>query len=291
MFATPLIATRNVLSSSELYSSHRRSSSSTSSQLSRTSSNASTASTSVSTFSTASTQKRQRHFRTFSSKSAESQSTSLAFEAHPPYENQPSATPTYPDRSCTDLLVRCKSELYNVNRAVVCGHSQWFTNVCARVATTASKCVIDLSADNSDAVAAMMQYCYRLDYVDGLSSPKSDAHSCALQLHVDVYMLAQRYIIPGMMKLALRKFEALATTTLTTDSDGEDLSKVICGMYAKTSRVRDDQLRPVIIKLCAEHIEKFACGNRRTAARLFTLMGELPEFRSDIFEKVAERWK
>lgn len=94
-----------------------------------------------------------------------------------------------------------------------------------------------------------------------------------------------------MKNLALEKFEALAAMILAMDSGEEELSIVINMLYAPGRPVKGNELRDVVIKLCADHIEKFARGNRRTAARLFRLMDEMPKFRSDIFEKVAERWK
>lgn len=34
---------------------------------------------------------------------------------------------------CSDLVVRCKSDVYHVDRVIMCYHSRWFARVCAIV--------------------------------------------------------------------------------------------------------------------------------------------------------------
>jgi hypothetical protein len=156
----------------------------------------------------------------------------------------------------------------------------------------ASKNVIDLSADDPNAVAAMMQYCYQLNYND----PSADSNPAVDELadlrpHVDIYMLAERYGIAGLKQLALEKFETLATTVLSISGNERLLLRAVRAIYEPSRRANADELRRVAIRLCANHVEGFISGSNTTMALVFESMDELPEFRSDLFEEMALRWK
>ncbi|KAJ4374934.1 hypothetical protein N0V83_002012 [Neocucurbitaria cava] len=197
------------------------------------------------------------------------------------------------DWQCSDLVVRCKNDVYHVDRVIMCYHSRWFAKVCAVVISPkSSKSVIDLSADDPDAVAAMMQYCYQLDYTDRLSgSDTTVPEDITLRSHVDVFMLAERYGVSGLKQVALQKFEDLAGMVLMVDGNEEQLLQAIRAMYASDRRSNADDLRQVAVKMCADHVESFISGTERTMALVFESMDELPEFRTDLFEEMASRWK
>lgn len=157
--------------------------------------------------------------------------------------------------------------------------------------TKASKNVIDLSADDSDAVAAMMQYCYQLNY-DCKSAESLEVDEIAdLRPHVDVFMLAERYGISGLKQLALEKFESLAITVLTMNEDERHLLKAVRAIYEPSRTANADELRRVAVTICANHVEGFIAGDQTQMALVFESMDELPEFRSDLFEEMALRWK
>lgn len=207
--------------------------------------------------------------------------------------------------------MRCKQDVYHVDRVILSYHSRWFAKVCAIVASPvctviqnrnqhddadssqkSSKSVIDLSADDPDAVAAMMQYCYQLDYTDRLSGCDATIpEDSTLRSHVDIYMLAERYGVVGLKRLALQKFEDLATMVLMVDGNEEQLLHAIRGMYASERRADANSLRQLAVKLCADHVQAFIHGTGKTMAMVFESMDELPDFRSDLFEEMASRWR
>jgi hypothetical protein len=151
---------------------------------------------------------------------------------------------------------------------------------------------LDLSADDSDAVAAMMQYCYQLDYTCKSAEDNSNIDEIAdLRPHVDVYMLAERYGILGLKQLALEKFENLATMVLVVNGNERLLLRAVRAIYEPSRRANADELRRAAITICANHVEQFISGNHATMALVFESMDELPEFRSDLFEEMALRWK
>jgi hypothetical protein len=104
-------------------------------------------------------------------------------------------------------------------------------------------------------------------------------------------MLAERYGMSGLKQLALQKFEDLATTALTVHGSEVQLLQAVRAIYAPSRRANADQLRHVIVKICADHVQGFISGSHTTMALVFESMDELPEFRTDLFEEMASRWK
>lgn len=155
-----------------------------------------------------------------------------------------------------------------------------------------SKNVIDLSADDPDAVSAMMQYCYQLNYTDRTSESSSDIDGpVKIRPHVDVYMLAERYGVSGLKQLALEKFQDIAATLLAVSGNEELFLHAIQAIYAPSRRSDADDLRKVAIRICADHVEGFISGNQSTMALVFESMDESPDFRSDLFAEMSSRWK
>jgi hypothetical protein len=155
-----------------------------------------------------------------------------------------------------------------------------------------SKRVVDLSAEDPGAVAAMIQYCYQLDY--GGDCPSVNAalyHVVTLRPHVDTFMLAERYGIPGLKKLALQKFDGLATAMVKVNGNEEDFLQTIRYLYEAPRRNKADVMRRVALKLCADHLGTAVLGIGKTVSGMVNLMEEIPEFRSDLFEVLATRWK
>ena len=138
----------------------------------------------------------------------------------------------------------------------------------------------------------MMQFCYQLDYTNQLSgSDTAVPEESTLTSHVNVYMLAERYGIPGLKQLAFQKFKDFAGLVLMVDGNEEQLLQAIRALYASERRADADELRQISIKLCADHVQAFIHGTGRTMAMVFESMDELPEFRSDLFEEMASRWR
>ncbi|KAH7081312.1 hypothetical protein BKA63DRAFT_205958 [Paraphoma chrysanthemicola] len=205
----------------------------------------------------------------------------------------PTIRPSNTQWQCSDLVVKCKDDVYHVDRSIMSYQSKWFARICSIMRTPkASKSVIDLSADDSDAVAAMMQYCYQLDYTDRSADiiPEVDETS-DLRPHVNVYMLAERYGMAGLKQLALQKFDDLAKIALTVNGSEVQMLEAVRSIYAPSRRANADELRHVIVKICADHVQGFISGSHTTMALVFESMDELPEFRSDLFEEMASRWK
>ncbi|KAJ4992273.1 BTB/POZ domain-containing protein [Stagonosporopsis vannaccii] len=147
----------------------------------------------------------------------------------------------------SDLLVRCRDDDYHVDRSIMCHHSLWFSKVYSKVNyPKMSKRIVDLSAEDPYAVAAMIQYCYQLDYGDTrLDSNSALYRVIALRPHLDTYLLAERYGMPGLQKLAAQKYEKLGLAVLTSVGDEEEFVQSAQDLYAPSRRTRADELRRI----------------------------------------------
>ncbi|XPS97483.1 hypothetical protein M3J09_006711 [Ascochyta lentis] len=269
--------------------------------------NASTSTTASSTPSVGST-KRSRHLRAFSDsihvtrrlqKKPSSQQVPQR-QSHPVSVPTSMLTPVTilgPERVAdvqqADLLIRCRDDDYHIDRSIMCHHSQWFGKVYSKVNyPKMAKRIVDLSADDPGAVAAMIQYCYQLDYGDTRSDSNSALYSVVtLRPHLDTYLLAERYGMPGLKSLAAQKFEKLATAVLTALGDEDEFLQSIRDLYAPSRKTRADELRRTAVKLCADHLGSAVLGIGKQVSGIISLMNEVPEFRSDLFEELAKRWK
>ncbi|KAF2660590.1 hypothetical protein K491DRAFT_36679 [Lophiostoma macrostomum CBS 122681] len=197
----------------------------------------------------------------------------------------------FDDAQFSDLIVRCRDDEYHIHRVIMCSHSSWFSRVCAKASTESSIQTIDLSADDPDAVDAMLQYCYQLDYADkflGLSSAGYTIYT--LSPHVDIYLLAERYSIPGLKQLAVDKFEARASVLSRVQVNKDKFFHAIRVIYA-TTRSGENDLKRVAVRLCADHAEQYILQGGKIAAKVFKLMDEIPAFRMDFIKELAARLK
>jgi hypothetical protein len=155
-----------------------------------------------------------------------------------------------------------------------------------------SKRIVDLSADDPGAVAAMIQYCYQLDYGDTRPDSNSALYSVvALRPHIDTFLLAERYGMPGLRKLSTQKFEKLANAVLTAVCDEEEFVQSVRYLYTPARRTRADELRRLAVRLCADHLGSAVLGIGKEVSGIVALMDEVPEFRSDLFDELGRRWK
>lgn len=155
-----------------------------------------------------------------------------------------------------------------------------------------SKRIVDLSADDPGAVAAMVQYCYQLNYGDTRSDANAALYSVvSLRPHLDTYLLAERYGMPGLQKLSAEKYEKLALAVLGAVGDEAEFVQSIRDLYAPSRRTRAEELRRTAVKLCADHLGSAVLGIGKEVSVIVALMDDVPDFRTDLFEELAKRWK
>ncbi|KAK5759332.1 hypothetical protein LTS12_010495 [Elasticomyces elasticus] len=104
-----------------------------------------------------------------------------------------------------DLIIKCEDKL------ILCSQSSFFAKACEGGFQEASGNVITLKEDNPDAVGAMIHYLYTTDYnaEEGSSIPP-------MILDVNVHIVADKYDLSALAKLADTKFHTRASTEWNT---------------------------------------------------------------------------
>jgi len=102
----------------------------------------------------------------------------------------------------------------------------------------------------------MVYFFYHFDYEvldpslsDDTDGPYGDEEKCpSLVIHAKVYALAEKFLIPGLKALAIRKYKAAASASLGIDDFLQSVQEVY------TSTVESDRgLRDAVVKLIYDH--------------------------------------
>jgi hypothetical protein len=102
--------------------------------------------------------------------------------------------------------------------------------------------VINLPDDDLEEIACMIHYFYHLDYEKFEAKPQAPPHqphdeppqhlpsshsSITLVVHAKIYALAEKYLIPGLKTLAVRKFDIASAKHW----DSDDFLKATRGIH------------------------------------------------------------
>ncbi|TKA50203.1 hypothetical protein B0A49_12321 [Cryomyces minteri] len=156
----------------------------------------------------------------------------------------------------SDLVVTCSGRAFKVHKTVVCSQSKWFAKKllgpwasapCKPDINTPAKeaesGVIDLDADDPNAVEAMLRFYYTSSYNE---DDKIDAESGAVVppalLNAQVYTIADKYNILELKNLSKTKFKLAVVTSLTNDGLQDALAK----LYILANRYNIVELRTLM---------------------------------------------
>ncbi|KAK7511813.1 uncharacterized protein IWZ02DRAFT_95705 [Phyllosticta citriasiana] len=157
----------------------------------------------------------------------------------------------------TDLTLRCQGREFHVHRVVICLQSGYFTSACRQAPSSAdsSVCpaVIDLGEeDNLDHVTAMIHFFYTYDYrIEDIPDFDQLPPYQELVFHVEIYVLAEKYRVMELKKLAWAKFIAQAR-----HQNAWRGFPLILWRILKPIPASDRWLRSSIFSICREHIQE-----------------------------------
>ena len=163
-------------------------------------------------------------------------------------------------------MIVCDGKEYKAHRCFICAHSRWFERCCAGTFAEGVERKVELKEDLPAAVDRMIQYMYRLDY-DEEPQPsaiegQASATVCApdplspMQMNAHMYAIADKvslkialtphwvgtenlqYEIPGLQKLALKKFVDSSVPLL---NNKPHLIAAACTVYNDISLPEDDR--------------------------------------------------
>ncbi|KAL1646537.1 hypothetical protein SLS58_003123 [Diplodia intermedia] len=153
----------------------------------------------------------------------------------------------------SDMTIRdSDGRAYQVHKNVVCWQSPFFANAMkdGRFKESFDKRV-DLFEDKPAAIRAMLEYMYGGEYDEGDRDSEVEMRE-SLQLHVDVYVIADKYHVNqnGLATLACKRIDDFFKAYWMVMM--EDFPALMDEIYTKT-RDNDRILRPLVVDIAARH--------------------------------------
>ncbi|KAK4900852.1 hypothetical protein LTR27_002035 [Elasticomyces elasticus] len=203
----------------------------------------------------------------------------------------------------SDLVVKCGAMQWRVHKAVLCPQCPFFEKACDGSFKEAEEGVIALKEDEPLAVQCMLHFLYFTTYSDDYhwidTEPDYDDESVSedvaelsegesvieqlppMLLNVQVHVLADKYDIPRLGRIAAKKFEERASNNPFSD----EFAKAAVMVY--TAAVdRDRELRNIVVSVAnymAHNLGKTTIGEafRKVASTI-------PALGSDLWHNLAE---
>jgi speckle-type POZ protein len=123
----------------------------------------------------------------------------------------------------------------------------------------------------------MLTFLYTADY--DLDTDRSD--SLPLQLHAQMYSLADKYQIPALMQLATKKYKQVLQIKPTF----KDYFLSIPDIY--TPQTSGTELRALVVDYARRYLGR-ALGQEHLRTSLLEIIDEVPEYGFDVIETFAE---
>ncbi|KAI7199950.1 hypothetical protein D0869_05298 [Hortaea werneckii] len=104
----------------------------------------------------------------------------------------------------SDLTIICQDRQWKAHKFLLCAQSEWFRKACAGPWKEGKEGTITLKEDDPQVIEAMLHWFYEYDYV----TPQDQERPLVLDL--EVYIAAEKYLLPNLKRLAATKFEQRA---------------------------------------------------------------------------------
>jgi speckle-type POZ protein len=126
-----------------------------------------------------------------------------------------------------------------------------------------------LKGDDEYAVAAMLKFMYTSDYD---SNGRAESSSSPMVFNVEVYQIADKYLVPALKSLAERNCQE----TFGACWDADDFPDAIAQIYSLPD-TSDQGLRAMVVEVVREHSKQLI-----TKPKFCDILKETTEFASDL---------
>ena len=202
--------------------------------------------------------------------------------------------PRYKDDASTDFTIICGTASFKVHRLVTSIHSDYFRCLCAPDSPFQESAArkVTLQDDPTLAVRLLLDYFYTFDYPEPMSSiapAEADTNPRnSLEAYSQVFTVADKYAVPGLRDLALKKFKSatkpvFGLTPAFRRTLAKDLVVAIPHVYHNTPP-KDRSLRDAVLAPWEDgDLLKFV-----EKSVLLGLFEEVPEFAAELLAETAE---
>ncbi|RMY90843.1 hypothetical protein D0861_03435 [Hortaea werneckii] len=139
-----------------------------------------------------------------------------------------------------DFTLICGSDKYPVRRLLLALHSVYFQRLFHNDFKEAISGECELHDDHPAAIALMVKYFYSFDYATDASTDNHFANP--LEMHAQVYVVADKYGVEDLKQLACRKFTDLVPDIVPQNLDPTDAIRIL---YTATPDQESNKLRKV----------------------------------------------
>jgi len=195
----------------------------------------------------------------------------------------------------SDFTIICQGRHFPVHRCIISAHSRWFQRCCAGKFREATDRDVTLEDDVVEAVERMRVFFYVWTYDDDMSSIGADELACvalgdpkpvtSIQINAYVYAMADKYEVPDLQALALRKFKTAACDLNGAEDSHLLLQRAIYTVFRHVQLSHSDTtLKDILVSLWT--IGGSELNKRIGPEGITELVGEVPEFAQYVFSKI-----
>ncbi|KAI7289663.1 hypothetical protein KC343_g4719 [Hortaea werneckii] len=170
----------------------------------------------------------------------------------------------------TDLTIICQGRQWKVHKVLLCAQSEWFETSCAGCWKEGQEGTITFKDDHPQVIEAMLRWFYEHDY------GTSQDTKWPLVFDIQVYAVADKYLLPNLKHLAATNFEQRAEKNWKS----KDFETAVTDTYEYLLD-SDGTLMQTMARIVSKH-RKDLFHPVTGSLELKALAVRIPEFGSDV---------